>query len=250
MSVADSDIVFYGSAHMAEDDAATAIGGAIDTTTRVIFTRLDAVGEIEIVSTAAADTVAMAVTGRNPAGEVIADVKALNGTTPVAVTGSFERLEKCALAGPAAGTVIVRKAGNAGDLMVFEPGLLTIRRVFLGVVADVAGGASRTWHEKIFIANTHATLALTQATVTLTDATGAVRFGLAATLDDTDTNGAGNDRLTAPAGVTLDAAQKNVVNSQNLSPGRAQGVWLALARAAGAPALNTDFTLAIGGAST
>lgn len=250
MSVADSDIVYYGSAVMPEGDATTAIGGAIDTTTRVVFTPLDVAGEIEIVSTAAADTMAMTVTGRNPAGELIADTQALNGTTPVALTGTFERLEKAELAAAATGTVIVRKAGNGGDLMIFEPGLLMIRRVFIGVVADPAGGASKTWHEKIFIANTHATLALTQATVTLTDATGAIRFGLAATLDDTDTNGAGNDRLVAPAGVTLNVAGKNVANAQNLSPGAAQGVWLSLTRAAGAPAINTTFQLAAQGVST
>lgn len=247
MPVAASDIVFYGSASMPDDDAVTDIGGAIDTTKRVVFTDIDSPGSIEIVSSAAGDTSqTVTVTGRNSAGEIISDVQTLNGTTPVAMTGTFERLLKAVVSASHTGTVTVRKASAGGDLMVFATGELEIRRICYNAEADVAGGSARDYYEKVFAKNNHSTLSATNAVIKeQADPSGKFTFALEASLDGTGTNGTGNNRQTVGdlSGLTFDGADKNVANSQNHSAGAGQGIWIKLSLAAGDSAANTSYTL-------
>lgn len=253
MPVVDTDIVVYGSATMPDDDAGLNVGGAIDTTKRVVFTDISPAGTMEVVSSAAGDTTqSITVTGRNAAGEVITDTKTLNGTTVVAMTGTFERILKAVISATHAGTVTLRKASAGGDLMSFEPGVLQIRRPFYNAVADVAGGAQKTYYEKVFFKNNHGTLSLTSAQIAevaggLADS---VEFALEASLSGSDTNGAGNNRQVAPGGYTFNSAAKAVANSGNHSAGAGQGTWLKLTLPAGASATKGVYTLRETGQST
>lgn len=137
--------------------------------------------------------------------------------------------------------------------MVFDKApveILEIRRPFYNASADVAGGSSRDYYEKGFIKNTHATLALTAATVAeQADPSGKITFALGTALDDTGTS---TDRRTVPAsGVSaFDSATKNIANSQNLTAGTAQSLWLKLTLAAGDAAQKTSWTVRTAGTTT
>lgn len=123
-----------------------------------------------------------------------------------------------------------------------------VRRPFYNAAAPPSG--TRDYYEKIFIKNTNASLSLTSAVVIeQADPSGKVAFAVAATLDDTATNGAGN-RQTHTGGLTFDSSQKSVANSGNLTNGTAQGVWLKLSLAAGDAAQKTSHTLRVQGNST
>lgn len=143
-----------------------------------------------------------------------------------------------------------------GHGMVFEKTpseVLEVRRPFYNAAADVLGGAARTYYEKMFFKNNHATLALTAAQILeQADPSGKVTFALETTLSGSGTNGAGNSRLVAPStGIgAFDSAAKNVANSQNHTAGAGQGFWLALLLAAGDPAQKTSYTVRESGSTT
>ena len=137
--------------------------------------------------------------------------------------------------------------------MVFDKApveILEIRRPFYAAAADVPGGSSRDYYEKVFLKNVHATLDFTVATIAeLTDPTGKITFALGTALDDTGTS---TDRRTVPAsGVSaFDSVTKNVANSQNLTAGTAQSIWLKLTLAAGDAAQKSTYSVRASGAST
>lgn len=237
----------YGSAVMPEDEATLNIGGAIDVTTLVSFTRMLANGGVEVISDNAADVMNITITGRAPDGTPLTDTVALNGTTLVAITGTFKRLLKVELASAAAGTVTVRKSGNAGDLMIFPAGVTTVRRVFYSAPADVTGGSARIFYEKVFYRNDDGTDAHLTSKVSLpTDLGGKVTFDLEAAQGGSDKNGAGNNRQVAPATYVFDAAEK-AVPANDIAPSSAIGIWMKLALAAGLAAADDEFNLKITG---
>lgn len=252
MSIIASELIAYGSASMPDDDTPQNIGGAIDTSIRIAFTDLTVAGLVEVVSSNAGDTTqTVTVYGRNAAGELISEVKTLNGTTPVDFTSTFERLLKAVINASHTGTVTLRKDGAAGDLMVFEPGVLQIRRPFYNAAAEASGGSQRKYYEKVFFKNTNGSLTLTGAVIAeQADPTGNVAFALESSLNGSDTNGASNNRQVAPGGYTFNSTTKNVANSQNLTSGAAQGIWLELTLAAGAAAADSSFTLRCSGNTT
>lgn len=131
--------------------------------------------------------------------------------------------------------------------MVFEKSpdeVMEVRELFYGAVAAAAGGSAKTYVDKFFAYNLHATLALTSAQIVeAADALGVFDFDLEASLDGTDTNGAGNNRLVPPAGYTFDSTTKNVANTQNHTAGAGQGIWAQLSLAAGAAAAATSWTV-------
>ena len=245
MPVTATDIVFYGSQVMPEDDTTLEIGGAIDLTTLVTFVDIGGTpSQIEMLSDNAGDTTQqMTVTGRLAGGAIVTETLTLNGTTVVPFVATFERVLKFELDSVASGNVTVRKIAGGSNLGIFPTGVTTIRRVFYLASADVAGGSARDYYEKIFIKNEHPTLDLTEASIIeLADPGGNVTFDLESTLDGSDTNGAGNSRLVAPGGYSFDSATKSVANSGNHTAGAAQGVWMALSLAAGDPPAKNTYT--------
>lgn len=254
MSIVASDIVAYGSAVMPDDDATLNIGGAIDATTRVVFTDIVATDQVEILSDNAGDTTqTVTIYGRNAAGELVSEAETLNGVTPVTTDTVFERILKITLSASATGTVTVRDQDTDAAIATIESGVTEIRRPFYAAAAEAAGGSARDYYEKIFIKNNHGTLTLTSAVISeQADPSGKITFALESSLNGSDTNGAANNRQTVGdlSGYTFDSAAKNVANSQNLTAGSAQGVWLKLSLAAGDAAQNTSYTLRASGNTT
>lgn len=181
------------------------------------------------------------ITSGTGAGQ-IRRISSYNGTTKVAVP---ER----DFATPPDNTSVFRI--SKGFYFEKSPAeILEVRRAFYNAAADVSGGSSRDYYEKIFCKNIHGSLALTGATIAeQADPSGKVSFALETTLDGSGTS---TDRRTAPgAGVgTFDNATKNVANSQNHSFGSAQGIWLKLTLAAGDAAQKTSYTLREQGTTT
>ena len=245
MPVVDTDIVVYGSASMPDDDTPTQIGGAIDLTTRIVFTDIVADDVIEILSDNVGDTTqTVTIYGRNAEGELVSDALSLNGTTLVTGAISFERILKIVVSAAHAGTITVRAATTDAEISAIESGVLEIRRPFYNAAADVGGGAARKYYEKVFFKNNHATLSLTTAQILeQADPSGKVAFDLESTLNGTDDNGVGNNRQVAPGGYTFDSAAKNVANTQNHTALAGQGVWLELSLTAGDAAQKTSLTL-------
>lgn len=253
MPIAASDIVVYGSATMADDDSTLNIGGAIDTSVRLVFSDIVATDTVEILSDNAGDTTqTVTIYGRDSGGTLVSDALSLNGTTVVTSTQSFERITKVTVSAAHTGTITVRDTATDTTIAAIESGVLTIRRPFYAAAAEASGGAARDYYEKVFIKNNHGTLALTSSTIAeQTDPSGKVTFALEASLNGSDTNGAGNNRQTVGSlsGYTFDSTTKNVANSQSLTAGAAQGVWLKLSLAAGDAANNTSYTLRVAGES-
>lgn len=249
MPIVAADIVAYGSASMPDDDTPVNIGGAIDLTIRVVFTDIVATDQIEALSDNAGDTTQnLDIFGRNAAGEIINESNLLTGTSVVLWTATYERVLKAVLDASTTGVITVRDQDTDTTIMLFASGELEIRRPFYDSAADESGGASRDYHDKIFFKNNHASLTLTNAVVKENaDPSGNVAFSLESTLDGSDTNGGGNNRLVAPGGHTFDSTDKNVANSQNLTALAAQGCWLRLTLAAGAAANNTTVTMRVTG---
>lgn len=245
MSVVASDLVIYGSASMPNDDVDVNIGGAIDLDVRVSFSDIVATDQIEVLSDNAGDTTqTLTVYSRNEAGELVSEVINLNGTNVVLGALTDERILRAVLSAACTGTITVRDQDTDTTIMTFEPGLLEIRRPFYNAYSDVSGGAERKYYEKVFYRNNNGTTSLTTATIAeAADPSTVVAFALESSLDGTDTNGAGNNRLVAPGGYTFNSDTKNVANSQNHSAGSGQGIWLELTLAAGLASNNTSFTL-------
>lgn len=251
MPIVATDIVAYGSASMPDDDTPTGIGGAKDTSKKVVFDDISANDTVEILSDNAGDTTqTVTVFGRNTAGEIVSEAETLSGTTPQTTTQSFERILKITMSATATGTVTVRKQSDDVTIATLEPGIDEVRRPFYNAAAEASGGSQRDYYEKIFMQNDNGTLTLTQATIEeFADPSTNIDFALESSLDGTDTNGAGN-RQTHTGGYTFDSTTKNVANSQNLTAGSAQGVWVRLRLPAGEASDNTTFTLRVNGQTT
>ena len=318
MSIALSDIKLRGCATDPEDDTTTAIGGAIDLTTKLEF--YDVAAAIQIVSSSASDTTqSVTVSYLDAGGNIQTEAKTLNGRTPVAITAVPNRLMKAVKSATCAGVVAVEavtgertgtaQAGSATTLqldtgasavdgyynsmvlritaatgqydinqiidyngttkvatlafaasvpldgttafkvskgMVFDKlpdEILTVKRIAYNAAAPAPGASSVKVYGKFFIKNTHASLDLTSdQAIELADPSGLMAFAVVATLGDTGTNGTGNTRLTAPAGLTFDSTAKAGANGAVLTHGTAQGVWYELTRAAGAAAIQSTWT--------
>lgn len=128
--------------------------------------------------------------------------------------------------------------------------IFEVRRIFFDASANPPGGLEKRFYEKGFYENTDGALSLTSAQVIeFADASGLVNFGLTVALNDSTTNGVGNNREVAPAGITFDSADKAVVGN-TLGPGDDQGIWFELVLAGGAASLNTTYVPELQGNTT
>lgn len=251
MSVTAAELIFYGSASMPEDSSTTC-GGAIDTTTYVIpssATLWNTLNDtVDYVSSAAGDTTqTVTVYGRLSTGSLTSEAKTLTGTTPVAGSVIFERIEKVVVSGAHTGTVTVSQHTGSVALAALPTGILTLRRPFYNVSADVSTGSARIFYEKIFSKDTDSTLALLAAQVAETaNPSGDITFALATSVNDTESTA---NNLTAPASVTaFNTSTKNVPGT-DLQPGSRIGIWLALSLSAGAAAAKSTVTMQVSGQS-
>lgn len=254
MSIVAGDIVVYGSTNIAEADAATQ-GGGIDKTVRYVFddsTLANTLNTIvDVISDDVSDTTqTVTVTGRNAGGTIVSDAISLNGTSAVNGTVTFERILKTVVSAAHAGTVDVRKQTTSDVIAGAESGVLSIRRPFYDVSADVGGGSSRDFYEKVFIQNDNIINDyLTTIVIENSDPSGKVSFNLEDAQDGAESIA---DRLdTPPTNVTasFDSANKAVPDT-NLHASSGVGVWLKLTLAAGDAAAKTTYTLQTTGSTT
>lgn len=251
MSVLASEIIAYGSANMPENNTATS-GGAIDTTTRVVFDDIVTTDNVTIISSNAGDTTqTVTIYGRDSTGAIVSEVLNLNGTSRVVGAQNFERISKIVVSAAHAGTVTVTRDNGPTYTVIaaLESGVLTIRRLFYDSAADASGGSTRNFYEKIFIKNTNSVTALTNAVIKeQSDPTGNITFDLEDAKND---NNSVANRLTAPTGMlsAFDNTDKSVPTGF-LGPGDAIGVWLKLTLVAGAAAAKSTWTLRTTGTTT
>jgi len=195
-------------------------------------------------------------------------------------TGSGQLRQVCSLSGTGTGQygtdiVAVNRAWTTvpdatstyevanGFLFPILPNPVTaVIRPFAGVSADVIGGSTRIYYEKIFALNTDGTTALTTMTVAkqtdpagLYAGSGALDLAPCSTLNDTVT---ATNRQTAPAsgvGSYSSGAAPQIVTPVQQSAAantaaQAQGLWLRLTLAAGQAPANGSWTLRPSGLTT
>ncbi len=249
MSIASTDIFFFGSADMPDDDTDLVIGGVIDKTCKIEMTEITPAGTVEMLSSSASDiTQTVTITGRNASGVIVTETKTVAGTGVVAFTTTWERILKAVMSATAVGVITIRKASAGTTLITLEVGVVQARRLFFSALSEATGGTARTYYEKIFAWNNHATLSLTSAAIKeQADPLTICSFAVESSLDGTDTNGAGNNRQVAPAGYTFNSTQKSVANSANFTAQAGQGVWCKIDLATGLSAAKSSFTLRVDG---
>jgi len=241
MSVATGDIVLFGSAGMPEDDTTTPVGGAIDTSVMVVFDVAADPGVIRCRSSSAADTTQnIIVTGVNSVGSVVSEQMNLNGTTNIVGTINWKAIWKIVKSAVTTGDIIIETSPGGVEKARLEKvygnatggsEIMTLRRVLYA--ADSESGAEFNL-EKVFFKNTHSTDSLANCVVTeVADTIGAgiIDFALAASVNDTDNNGAGN-RTVDNTGLTYNSSAKNVPGG-NLTAGSRIGVWFKMSMGAG-----------------
>jgi len=162
----------------------------------------------------------------------------------VAYTGATKkaRVNRIWTANPDATTTFKISKGILFEKTPFE--ILEVRRPFYNASANAPGGGAVAYYEKIFCANTHATLTLTAAKVIeSSDPSTKITFAKETVNDGTGTNGVGNNRKVAPsAGVSaFDSADKDV-NGLQLDAAETMGVWLKLSLDDGDSAQKTTYT--------
>ena len=269
MPIASTDITVYGAANMPETDAGAA-GGAIDKTVIILNQDMQDIGgtdTLDVVSDDAGDTTqTVTVTGRLASGVIDTEAYTLAGLTPQTGAKSFERILKIVVSGTYLGTLTIEEASGNVDLILMRgstdaPGgtaELEARRPFYAAEAEASGGSAVTLYEKVFVANTHATLALLGAGITLTDdgSNSIVDFDLEDARNDTNSNA---DRTTEPAGAGMLGAPTWAdtillvpgTDLDDISSGADHiGVWMRLSMAAGQAPANTKLTFTVTGSST
>src|SRR5262245_35233173 len=202
MAILSTDLVLYTSANMPDTDSGTN-GGAIDALRRPDFTQLAANDDIEAVSSNAGDTMNLTIEGRDAAGNVVSETKALTGTTAIifSTISVIERVLKAELASAPAGSVTVRRSPSGATIRIIPAG----ERGFLAFFRKTSSDPSSTknYYSKLFVKNTHATLALQNTTFKQNaDPDARITHLPANAVNDSAT---ATDRTTAPgAGSTLD----------------------------------------------
>ncbi len=230
----------------------TSAGGAIDTTTRIIFddaTIANSFGpnKIALVSTLGGDTATWSIYGRTVAGVLVNENLVMAGTAPVTGLLTYDRI--LSVGGAHSGTVTVRQGGAPlTTLATMESGVNSLRRPFYNVVADAAGGTNKVFYEKVFLKNTNDTLTLTSAII------GASSSGLGALTTFAIASGYGDsqtiaNRLTAPTGVTAFSNTGRTLVDGNFPAGSGVGTWLRLQLDAGTAAQLGIYTMSVSGNS-
>lgn len=244
MPILATDLKKYAAASMPENDTANS-GGAIDTATVIDVTDLAANDSLEALSTNAADTMSLTVFGRNAAGAIVSETKALTGTAVISFStlGTIERFMKAALASAAAGTVTIRRSAAGATIIALAPGKTSARRLFYDSASEVA---ATTRYEKEFFKNEHATLTLNNAAVKLiSDPAAAIRIGVAAAVNDSLSVA---NRKTAPGGIAfVDDGISQSLPGGALAAGSQIGIWIEMQRGAAAAAIKNSYTTELSG---
>lgn len=250
MPVAATDLVIYHAANNPDDDATT-VGGAIDALRRPDFTQVTAGDTVEIISTSASDTQNCTVEARKADGTIVSETVALTGTTAKIFSGNgaVDRILKVELASVAIGTITVRKSVAGATFRQIPIGERGFSMVFRKGTSLTSG--TQNYYGKVFVKNTHATLALTNSIFKQSaDPDARITHLPANVVDDTATT---TNRLTAPSAAntldpdTFDDTDKTV---GNIGAGAAWGVWLRMQLPTSDTPHRTTYTIELDGQST
>jgi hypothetical protein len=247
MPITAADLKGFLAANMPENDTGTS-GGGISTAGKFEITDLAANDALEALSSNAADTMTLTLTGRNAAGAIVSETKALTGTTVVSFTvlATIKDFLKALLASAAAGTITVRRAGAGATVCTLEPAVTKAIRLFYDSTSE-SGITLR--YEKVYYKNTHGTLTLTSAAIKLTsDPAARYRIGGAPSIDDT---GSVANRKTAPGSVTFvdDNVSQSVPTGQ-IAAGSGIGIWVEQNLPANDPAHDNTLSIELAGSTT
>lgn len=245
MSILATDLLFFGAANHAEDDASTQ-GGAIATTTKLEFTQLTANVTPAMISDGT-DTRTVTIWGRDATGAIVSEAKALTSAVEVVFATTFERILKVIMsAGDATRTVLIKQGSGGATRVTVGPNITLVKLL----TYNAASGASIIIrYEKGFAKNNHGTLTLTSAALKLTaDPSARFRIGGAPSKGDTATTA---NRITAPASVTfVDDNVSQAVPTGALAAGETIGVWMEENLPANDPATKTTITVELSGTTT
>jgi len=249
MPIASTDLILYAAANTPENDTVTA-GGAIDALRRLDFTQIAANDDIEALSDSAADTMNATLTGRNAAGAIVSETKALTGITAIifSTAGILERVLKFELASAPAGNITVRRSVAGATVRVVPIGERGFEIFFYDSASESAG---TTRYQKGFYKNAHGSLTLNNAAVRISaDPLAIMGFTLASSKNDAATSA---NRKTQPAvgdtdPDTFDDTSKTVP-AGTLEAASAIGVWVQMTLAADDTPKKSTFTLELSGTS-
>ena len=247
MAIVAADLKGFLSANMPENDTGPS-GGAISTSGKFEITDLAANDSLEAISSNAADTMNLTLTGRNAAGAIVSETIALTGTTLIsfATLGTIKDFMKALLASAAAGTITVRRSGAGATICTLEPTVTKAIRLMYDSTSEI-GIALR--YEKIYYKNTHATLTLTSAAIKLSsDPAARYRIGAAPSIDD---SASVTNRKTAPGSVTFvdDNVSQSVPTGQ-IAAASAIGIWVEQNLPASDPAHDNTLSIELAGSTT
>jgi hypothetical protein len=247
MSILTTDLIAYGCASRPTDDVSTT-GGAIDATTRPVFTQFGANAKLSLTSDGT-DTRNVTITGRDAGGAYITETVALTNAVEVLSANTYERILSVIAASSSGTRTVTCKQGSGGSVIATIPvNEVGFYAMFINAASDPS--VIKTRYEKLFWKNTNGSLTLTSSQVTLTaDPSAVTQMGIAGSLNDSATVA---NRLAAPGGITFvgTGVAQNVPNSQNLTSGAGIGVWIKQTLAAANAALRSTFTTQLSGNTT
>lgn len=251
MAVSNSDIIVYASLNCPENDTDTS-GGAIDTTTKIIYADISTTDALTVISSNSGDTTqTVTVTGRNAAGTITTEDFNLNGTTRVTGATDFERILKVEVDAAHAGTITISRDNSPTYTAIgtMETGILALRRLFYDAQSDASGGSTKVFYEKIFIKNTNGTNSVTNAKVIeLSDPSTFTKFDIETYKGDSNSVA---DRLTAPtSNLSTFAHTVKSIAGTVLAPAEYIGVWLEMTLIAGETPAKNVYQLQLTGSST
>ena len=167
-------------------------------------------------------------------------MQALNGTTEVAFTKSFERILKVVKSAATTGTVTVYMNDGTTAIVALAPAVTSNRRSFY----DAASESSQVIrYEKEYWKNENSTLTLNAAKLNLTaDPSANIRIGVETSGSQTSTN-----RRTAPSTVTFADTEIDITS---LAAGASIGLWIEQTLGALAAAFKSTFTTQLSGTTT
>lgn len=113
--------------------------------------------------------------------------------------------------------------------------VLTVRRPFYNVVADISGGVDRMYYEKFFWVNNSLNSLASSVAQEAFNPTGRITFGLDPVQNGTLST---SDRLTLPIGVLFGRSDQSV---GTLAPSSSIGIWLRLFLPAGQSPVKSSY---------
>jgi hypothetical protein len=224
MALQSTDLKLYGSANMPTADTGTC-GGAIDTTTRVVFddtTLPNAMNsKVRYYSSLASDNYQMCIVGRDVGRILASESIALNGASHVSGTLLFSEILVCS--GNHNGTITFQDQTTQTTFLSMESGVNAVRKPFYNLQFTTAG---KTAYEKVFLKNTNTTEVLQNAwLLESADPSGKLTFALASGQND---NASSTNRLTAPTYIMESgfSSLAKPVPGTNLNAGSGIGIWV------------------------